>query len=575
MSDIDNIEDSFLHVQHKNKDGSMHYDGVLGSFDYDTSMFELHTVDVPETEHFPAGQYEVLRYIGNESDGNKIKIPEGITNTSFMFMNSGINSMPKIPDGVEIADSMFSGCELMRVADKPFPSSLNSANFMFFGCGALDKGPDLIPGTVKDTNFMFGNCAKLKNTPRLLSGIENGEFMFCNCASLTDAPKIPSTMNEYSGMTYRCDGMDAKTDASNEAKMAQKRASLESKLDRNTFIEKVGSGFGAIMQCHALRQAGYGFIMAPIMTHIMRKNGSFDKSLSGGLAVSSVRRGGLTGVLLGGLAGKINKHGEKQRAKSAEKLDQFDRMNANVTGTNRTQSMRVMAVADKDVESGLFSRVQGLSETEKMPYRARFGGNYDVCEKVMGKVFDMSKSTMNPKEKHAISEWYQKEVAACAAYYGEAKRTIKAKYKSGPEYDKAMVGLDEVSKMQLEPLLNSVEYVQDKYHLFNDGDIRNIARMVQDMPSEKNKAANFATRMVSGVDIQDSMMRQKMGFMKSQVVPKNEASNERHFGSDSGQNRNPSENSARTDNKTGQRRVPIGLSFSHNSEPQSDAGFSL
>lgn len=583
MSDtFDEMEDSYLHVQHKNKDGSMHYDGVLGTFDYDTSMFELHTVEVPETEDFPAGQYEVLRYIGDETDGNKIKIPEGITNTSLMFMNSDITSMPKIPDGVESADSMFSGCESLRVANQRFPKSLNSANFMFFGCMAMEKGPDVVPGTITDANFMFAGCENMKNIPKFTDGIESGEFMFSNCKSLNDTPKIPSSMREYSGMTYGCTGMDAKTDELNEARMARKRASLESKLNKKTFSEKVGSGFGAIMQCHALRQAGYGFIMAPIMTHIMRKNGSFDKSLSGGLAVSAVRRGGLTGVLLGGLAGKIDKHGEKSRAKSAEKLSQFDRMADTVQGKNREQSLRVMKKAGKDVESGLFSRMAGMSSTEKIPYREKYGGSYKTCEKAMDKVYAKTGHTMTPVERHAISEWYQKQVAACAAYYGEAERSIKAKFKSGSEYDKAMAGLNEVSDMQVGSLLSSIEAVQKKYQLFNDGDIRNIARMVKDMPCEKERADSFTVRMLSDEDIYDSMMKQRMAFVKNNVVTKDgatkeysdEPNNGTDKGNDSGKNRERSATGSGKSSKWEQAAAFFGGSKGKD-DAQSSAGFSL
>lgn len=513
VSEDQTLDESILHVQNKNKDGTMHYEGTLGSFDYDPKQFELHIVEVPETQDFPAGQYETLRYIGNETNGNKIHIPEGITNTSMMFMNSDITCMPKIPEGVEHADSMFSGCESLKVVNHELPKSLENANFMFFGCKGLEQGPAVIPGTVKNANFMFTNCDSLKNTPKLIMGTQAGEFMFGNCKSLSEPPHIPQSMKEYSGMTYSCSGIDANVDALNEQKMAQKRAKLEAKTTKRSFSEKIGSGFGAIMQCHALRQAGYGFIMAPIMTHMMRKNGSFDKSLSGGLAVSAVRRGGLSGIMLAGLAGKIDKHGEKTRAKSRERLANFDNLNKDLQGVSRadrSRNLKVMKQAGRDVDSKLFSRITQMSATEKLPYQERYGGSYKTCEKVLHKGFLWPNGEMHPNEKHAVSEWYQQEVAACVAYYGEAERGIKAQYQNSPkEYAKAMQGLKEVSAMQLEPLMQSIEKTQKDYQVFNDGDIRNIARMVKDMPSEQSKQVDFGTRMMSRVNIVESMTRQR------------------------------------------------------------------
>lgn len=56
-----------------------HYDGVLGTFDYDDEMFEV-VEDPGGTKYCSTPEY--LHYIG---DGSRIELPDGCINTSRMF----------------------------------------------------------------------------------------------------------------------------------------------------------------------------------------------------------------------------------------------------------------------------------------------------------------------------------------------------------------------------------------------------------------------------------------------------------------------------------------------------------
>lgn len=103
------------------------YDGAIGKFEYDPKEFKL------------AGgkHYAMLLYVGKETDGSKIKIPEGIKDCSRMFEYTDITVPPVIPDGVEVVDRMFEGT---FIKTRPvFPESVKSSDDVFKGCTYLEE----------------------------------------------------------------------------------------------------------------------------------------------------------------------------------------------------------------------------------------------------------------------------------------------------------------------------------------------------------------------------------------------------------------------------------------------------
>ncbi len=63
-----------------------HYEGEFGIFDYDDTEFKVVSGD--EALDYVCediGKDSILYYIGKETDGSKIKIPEGIKDCSGMF----------------------------------------------------------------------------------------------------------------------------------------------------------------------------------------------------------------------------------------------------------------------------------------------------------------------------------------------------------------------------------------------------------------------------------------------------------------------------------------------------------
>lgn len=511
----------------ENGDGTRHYEGALGSFDYDPSQFEVQRVNVPQDVNGESlehdGYMDVLRYVGNETDGNKIHIPEGVTNMNMMFMNTNIVSAPKIPMSVESMFASFASCKELKKANIMIPPKVKSAEFMFANCSQLEHGPGLVPGNVDNVNYMFAACENLRNTPRIGSGVQQGEYMFAGCKNLTKEPNVPRSMVEYNNMTCNCDGIDAAKDAKAAARLEKDRAKYVKKLNRTSLMSKIGSGFGFAMQVHAMRQSGYNLLMAPFMVHSMRKNGQLSTTFTGGVAAHMMTKGGMAGFMGLKLATKSAENQDKKHQQNVQKVKRWD--NAHAVGQGTSKDMKAQARAAKDMNKGLFLRVANASGQERDMYRQMYDQHYVIRENMMQKLD--STDMLDSKSKQIMSKWYQQQMSSAANYYSEGVRSIRESDMSASEKRDAMRGLREVSRMQMEPLMESAERMQSNYQIFNTGDLRNIKSITADMPSEKAKGVDFTARV--GLDAQGTRMTIQDALL--QAASKSATEQKRHYAS--------------------------------------------
>lgn len=128
-----------------------HYSGSLGDFDYKDTDFCMVYYD--SACH--------LHYTGTETDGSKIKIPEGIIDCKYMFANSNIITPPVIPDSVKSCRSMFEGCHRL-VTPPVIPERVEDCLNMFYDCYSLIYAPS-VPVTAIDCDRMFVKCHSLQN----------------------------------------------------------------------------------------------------------------------------------------------------------------------------------------------------------------------------------------------------------------------------------------------------------------------------------------------------------------------------------------------------------------------------
>lgn len=189
------------------------YSGKLGKFEYDDENFELN-------------ESGYLIYIGLETDGQNIKIPDGINSCAGMFTKcETLQKAPRIPDGVKDCSGMFFGCE--SLSDVPeIPSSVENCRGMFYQCDKLKSPPQIplgvkncqnmfwycdsldglvsIPRSVTNCKQMFEGCHSLTIPPKISEGVKDCERMFIYCRALNNAPVVPYSVKNSEFMFYYC-----------------------------------------------------------------------------------------------------------------------------------------------------------------------------------------------------------------------------------------------------------------------------------------------------------------------------------------------------------------------------------
>ncbi len=481
--------------EHTNDDGTVNYQGPLGNFTYDPTQFELTLMNDGEDNT----SFTFLKYIGTETDGDNIKIPEGIESTAFMFANSNIKSTPYIPLGVESTFSMFGGCRELEDASSAIPPTVRDAQGMYMNCYNLVKGPSSVPGNVKDMSYMFMDCQCMKNTPKLHRGIERANLAFANCKSITRAPKIPRTLTQHNNMTMQCSALDAQKDKERNADFLKARARYQKRLDKPSFGAQMGSSLSAVMQIYSMHQAGYNLLTAPIAVMYLRKQGQLDNSFKGALAMHMMSRGGASAMM--GM--QLNRSSAEQQKRKREakarvndiKMRRFDAAHEN--GMGSWQDFQAQKRATKDMKRKVFTKVNNMKPKDLAAHKEIHRARYDSVERMNQNLMKFGSSSGIGK--HFMSTWYQKQMAECASYYAEGVQAISENTKyTQQERDAALNGLNEWSKIKLDPLLDSAERMQREQNIFNDGDMRVINKILRNMPSEKENPRSFVQRVGYG-----------------------------------------------------------------------------
>ena len=179
------------------------YDGELGKFEYDDEEFEIYRDDdglAYELEsYYPYYENrDRLTYIGSETDGSKIRIPEGVEDCDSMFEGcTSLETPPVIPKSVKSCFYMFVGCKSLKEAPI-IPNGVKNCRGMF--CGTSLETPPVIPEGVENCDSMFNYCTSLKEAPVIPKSVEDCDSMFVGCKLLKEAPIIPNGVKYCSEM---------------------------------------------------------------------------------------------------------------------------------------------------------------------------------------------------------------------------------------------------------------------------------------------------------------------------------------------------------------------------------------
>ena len=154
----------------------------------------------------------------------------------------------------------------------------------------------------------------------------------------------------------------------------------------------------------------------------------------------------------------------------------------------------MVSQASKDVERGFFTKLPMVSAEERQMYAERFNMSAKIREDVLNQTNNLMHG-MSGKDKQMYAKMYQKDLSAVAVYYQEGQAAIERSNLSKSDKLLAMEGLKQMSAMQAEPLMASIERVQAQYKIFNDGDLRQMGKLAEVLPSEQAKKKSFMDRM--------------------------------------------------------------------------------
>lgn len=194
---VDRLESEDMGMEQK------HYKGRLGDFWYDPEQWVI------LMKYTEVGAFDILQYCGRESDGDKIVIPEGVVNTSYMFSHKSLTKCPKIPMGVHTADYMFEENPSL-VLGAALPYQLRSASFMYKNCRSLLAGSDM-PDTLVNASYMYDGCYSLQQPVRLSEGLQYMQGLYRNCRSLKAKNEtLPASVLDNSNWLYGCRQVEQK-----------------------------------------------------------------------------------------------------------------------------------------------------------------------------------------------------------------------------------------------------------------------------------------------------------------------------------------------------------------------------
>lgn len=174
----DGLWDTGFTTDSKSRGQICHYEGYLGSFDFDTTVWQLgyyqkimpdnSVVEVP-CLHYKLSE-SVSRMAGDSKgvkNAQQFKIPDGLKIADYMFADTGITTAPDLSEtDIESAHGMFMNCDdLVNVGDEQaigggmqMPKKLKDASWMFAGCTSLLDHVHDFPSNLIDARYMFQDC---------------------------------------------------------------------------------------------------------------------------------------------------------------------------------------------------------------------------------------------------------------------------------------------------------------------------------------------------------------------------------------------------------------------------------
>ena len=460
-------------VQTIEDDGLVHYKGSLGDFTYHPKEYQIAKVVVEPDEYGNVGgSMPVLKYIGSETDGKKIKIPEGAINLTLTFADTNITSAPKIPSSVESTSYMCSNCARLTNADISIPSKVRSTAAMFAGCDLLTRGPREIPGTVEDMSAMYAVCENLQNMPKLNFGIQCMDSSFANCISLTQKPKIPRSVVVSDYVTTGCIGIDGAEANRLFHKQTKEMDRLNKKLESNhSFVGHIGNTLGTILQVGVLTYAGHDVIEAALVVHTLHKLGQLEKGLTGVWGAIAQTTDHTHPFIQSLYQASVTEHRNANERATFDIKAMKESYRANLTASGNELNARMFKAGREAAKNDRFVAVakseNRYASTEV--FRSSFSNGFDQLEQNILKMQKMG--CFDHEHKSDVANAILEMVSAQASYY-QGGKSVSLENRERQIQNEMGIGVVNNTMMNL--AVTKMMDLQTKYNILSEHHIKEI-----------------------------------------------------------------------------------------------------
>lgn len=462
-------------VQTIEEDGLVHYKGGLGDFKYNPNEYQIEQVMVePDKYGNAGGPMPILKYIGSETDGNKIKIPEGVASLTLTFADTDITSAPKIPSSVESTSYMFSNCENLIDADIKIPNKVRSSAAMFAGCNSLEHGPREIPGTVEDMSAMYVGCENLQNMPKLNKGIKCMDSSFANCVSLTQKPKIPSSVIFSDYVTVGCIGIDEAETARLSQKQNKETSKLNKKLDankNNSFFGHIGNTLGTVLQVGVMTYAGHDILEAAMVVHALHKAGQLEKGMTGVWGAIAQTTDNAHPFIRSLYNSSVAEHRKANELANMDIKAIKESYMSNLSASGNDLNSRMFKTGAEAAKNGKFVKVaeSGNKYAGTEVFRSNFSNGFDKLEQ---NVLKMQRTgSLDREHKSYVADSILEIVSSQAAYYKGGK---SASLGDKERQSQNETGIDAVNNTMMNSAMDKIIDLQSKYNILSEHHIKEI-----------------------------------------------------------------------------------------------------
>lgn len=198
-------------VSYKSKDVN-HYEGILGTFDYNTNEWAIAEKKV-KGDDGRTTEVPVLRYIGDEKNGDKIEIPDGVKSLDYSFEgNTKLETVPRIPDSVTSAHAAFMGCDHLKRACKSAKEGEKEGAFDLAGWTAGGAGAGAVAGTCVTPGIGTAIGAGIGG----VGGAIKGTYEYVTGDGKGGSWKMPPNLADSSSMFEGCTSLEESFESGND-----------------------------------------------------------------------------------------------------------------------------------------------------------------------------------------------------------------------------------------------------------------------------------------------------------------------------------------------------------------------